>query len=68
LNPGPVDSYGNSFAAVAISTYGHEAQLAHEWVNVAAGYGAELKSARARLRCTVCGARMPRVEVYRVGS
>jgi hypothetical protein len=38
------------------------------WVKMAAGFGRELEKARARLKCMKCGARMPRVEVYRVGG
>jgi hypothetical protein len=66
LTPGPKDAYGNSFAAVAVCPCGHEGQLPHEWVKLAVGRGAELEQARARLRCRKCGARMPRVEVFRV--
>jgi hypothetical protein len=66
LKPGPRDAYGNCFAAVARCPCGHDAQLPHEWVALAAGYGAELENGRARLRCTKCSGRMPRVEVYRV--
>jgi hypothetical protein len=66
LAPGPRDEYGNCFAAVARCACGHDAQLPHERVKLAAGYGAELQQSRARLRCTQCGAKMPRVEVYRV--
>jgi hypothetical protein len=68
LNPGPKDSYGNCFAAVARCPCGHDAQLPHEWVKLAAGYGKEFEQSRARLRCGKCGGRMPRVEVYRVGG
>jgi hypothetical protein len=53
---------------VAICACGHDAQLPDEWVKLAAGYGADLEKARARLRCVQCGGRMPRVEVYRVGG
>jgi hypothetical protein len=66
LKAGPRDSYGNTFAAVARCPCGHDAQLPDEWVALAAGYGAELERAKARLRCGKCGGRMPRVEVYRV--
>lgn len=63
---GKRDDYGNAFAAIAVCSCGHAAQLPHEWVKLAASYGVELEQARARLRCSKCGARMPRVEVYRV--
>jgi hypothetical protein len=68
LTPGARNSYGNCFAAVARCACGHERQLPAEWVQLAARYGAELQQARARLRCTKCGARMPQVQVYRVGE
>jgi hypothetical protein len=32
----------------------------------ARGYGPQLLRARARLKCTQCGARMPHVQVFRV--
>jgi hypothetical protein len=64
--PGARDEYGNAFAAIAICSCGHEAQLPHEWIRLTASYGLELQQERARLRCSKCGARMPRVEVYRV--
>jgi hypothetical protein len=66
LKPGLRDAYGNCFAAVARCNCGHDAQLPDEWVNLATGYGRELETARARLRCGKCGGRMPRIEVYRV--
>jgi hypothetical protein len=66
LTPGPRDPYGNAFAAIARCACGHDAQLPHEWVALATGYGQELQQARARLRCKKCGGRMPKVEVYRV--
>jgi hypothetical protein len=66
LTPGPKDEDGNCLAAVAVCACGHQRQLPHEWVKLATGYGPELEKARARLRCQKCGARMPRVEVYRV--
>ncbi|HEY6456017.1 MAG TPA: hypothetical protein VIY90_12135 [Steroidobacteraceae bacterium] len=65
---GKRDEYGNAFAAIAVCSCGHEAQLSDEWVKLAAMYGIELQQARARLRCSKCGARMPRVEVYRVAK
>jgi hypothetical protein len=68
LNPGPKDSHGNCFAAVAVCACGHARQLPDEWVKLATRYGSELDKVRARLKCTECGARMPRVEVYRVGG
>jgi hypothetical protein len=61
---GTRDTYGNAFVAVAICSCGHEAQLPGEWVKLAASYGVALQKARARLRCSRCGGRMPRVEVY----
>jgi hypothetical protein len=60
--------YGNCLAAIAVCQRGHQAQLPHEWVKLAASYGVELQQARARLWCSKCGGRMPRVEVYRVGG
>jgi hypothetical protein len=68
LKPGPRDAYGNAFAAVARCPCGHDAQLPHEWVNLATGYGAELERDKARLRCRKCGGRVSRVEVYRVSG
>jgi hypothetical protein len=55
LIPGPKDAYGNSFGAIAVCGCGHEAQLPHEWVKLAAMYGHELEQAKARLRCSECG-------------
>lgn len=68
LTPGPKDVYGNSFAAVARCTSGHDAQLPDQWVKLATGYGPDLERALARLRCSKCGGRGPRIEVYRVGG
>jgi hypothetical protein len=68
LIPGPKDSYGNCFAAVAVCACGHSRQLPDAWVKLAAGFGAELLKARARLKCEKCGARMPKIEVYRVAA
>jgi len=68
LKPGPRDAYGNSFAAVARCVCGHERQLPDRWVQLAVATGHELQQARARLKCAKCGARMPRVEVYRVSG
>jgi hypothetical protein len=66
LIPGPRDEYGNRLAAVTRCSCGHESQLPDQWVKLAATYGADLEKARARLRCTKCGGRGPRIEVYRV--
>lgn len=66
LTPGPKDEYGNALAAIAVCGCGRQAQLPHEWVKLASMFGLELERARARLRCSKCGRRMPRVEVYRV--
>lgn len=66
LTPGPKDDYGNALAAIAACCCGHEAQLPHEWVKLSGSLSVDLEKARARLRCSKCGARMPRVEVYRV--
>jgi hypothetical protein len=68
MTPGPPNKYGDCFAAVARCKCGHDAQLPQEWVRMAAMYGKEKEQARARLRCSKCGCRMPRVEVYRVPS
>lgn len=66
LTPGARDDYGNSFAAVERCACGHDAQLPDEWVKLATGYGSELEKARGRLKCGMCGARNPRLDVYRV--
>ncbi len=68
LTPGPKDEYGNRFAAISVCSCGHEAQLPHEWVKLAANNDFGLQSLRSRLRCTKCGGRMPRIEVYRVAD
>lgn len=68
LIPGRKDDYGNAFAAIAVCQCGHHAQLPDEWVKLAATYGMELEQARARLKCSKCGGRMPKIEVYRVGA
>jgi hypothetical protein len=60
------NEYGASFACVARCPCGRDVQLGHEWIKLASMYGQELERERARLKCRKCGARSPRVEVYRV--
>jgi hypothetical protein len=60
-----LDEFGHAYAVIAICQCGHAAEISDGWVQVKAGRDKAVEQLRARLRCGKCGARMPRIEIYR---
>jgi len=59
-----VDEFGHAYAVFAVCQCGHVREIKDGWKVAKEGW-LKVEQLRARLRCSKCRGRTPRIEVYR---